>query len=188
MDSPWRVPRSLTVAEKGTMTMSALKRTAVTAASLATAALLLASCSSSSSSSPTTMSGGGGGGTTTSAAPMSTTNLEPYCPATNLNATKTGTKSLSSSGTETDYTTTGSNYQGVLTTCQMGMTQNLHYTVTSSGSGGAGQYGGGGLTGTKSGSYAAVEAGSSGSNVYINVCVWPAKPANTNCGENNQNN
>ena len=172
--------------------MVSIRRTATALGSVAVAAVLFAACSSGSSSStsttmkPTTATTGAMSSTTSPAA--STTSLTPYCPPTNVAATQTGTKAIGSGGTETDYSVTTVKYSDLLSICQIGMTQN-GWTVTSSGGGGANsQYGGGGLSATKGSSYAAVEAGSGGSTVYLNVCVWPSKPADTNCGNNNQNN
>ena len=156
--------------------MVSIRRTATALGSVAVAAVLFAACSSGSSSStsttmkPTTATTGAMSSTTSPAA--STTSLTPYCPPTNVAATQTGTKAIGSGGTETDYSLTTAKYSDLLAICQIGMTQ----------------YGGGGLSATKGSSYAAVEAGSGGSTVYLNVCVWPSKPADTNCGNNNQNN
>ncbi len=164
--------------------MVSIRRSATALGSVAFAAVLLAACSSGSGSSTATT--GAMSSTTSSAA--STTSLTPYCPPTNVAATQTGTKAIGSGGTETDYSVTTVKYSDLLAACQTGMTQN-GWTVTSSGGGGANsQYGGGGLSAIKGSSYAAVEAGSGGSTVYLNVCVWPSKPADTNCGNNNQNN
>jgi len=164
--------------------MVSIRRSATTLGSVAFAAVLFAACSSGSGSSTATT--GAMNSTTSSAA--STTSLTPYCPPTNVAATQTGTKAIGSGGTETDYSVTTVKYSDLLAGCQTGMTQN-GWTVTSSGGGGANsQYGGGGLSAIKGSSYAAVEAGSGGSTVYLNVCVWPSKPADTNCGNNNQNN
>ena len=171
--------------------MVSIRRTATALGSVAVAAVLFAACSSGSSSStsttmkPTTATTGAMSSTTSPAA--STTSF-PYCPSPKVAATQTGTKAIGSGGTETDYSVTTAKYSDLLAVCQTGMTQN-GWTVTSSGGGGANsQYGGGGLSATKGSSYAAVEAGSGGSTVYLNVCVWPSKPADTNCGNNNQNN
>ena len=40
---------------------------------------------------------------------------------------------------------------------------------------------------TKGSRYATFDAGSSGVRTYLDVCVWPTKPADTNCGQNSNN-
>lgn len=54
-------------------------------------------------------------------------------------------------------------------------------TEPGSGTGG-GTGGGAGYTGTNGAAYAVVNAGGAGGDTDVDVCVWPEKPANTECG------
>jgi hypothetical protein len=73
-----------------------------------------------------------------------------------------------------------------------GIWQGEGYTITSSGGGGGGygQYGGSGAgaTGSKSGSFVAVNAGGqSGASTYFSVCAGADEQAVRQCNENNGN-
>ena len=74
-----------------------------------------------------------------------------------------------------------------------GIWQGEGYTITSSGGGGGGygQYGGSGAgaTGSKSGSFVAVNAGGqTGASTYFSVCAGTDEQAVRQCNENNSNN
>jgi type IV secretory pathway VirB10-like protein len=74
-----------------------------------------------------------------------------------------------------------------------GIWQGEGYTITSSGGGGGGygQYGGSGAgaTGSKSGSFVAVNAGGqTGAPTYFSVCAGADEQAVRQCNENNSNN
>ena len=74
-----------------------------------------------------------------------------------------------------------------------GIWQGEGYTITSSGGGGGGygQYGGSGAgaTGSKSGSFVAVNAGGqTGASTYFSVCAGADEQAVRQCNENNSNN
>lgn len=136
--------------------------------------LLLAGCSSSSSSdskSTTTQKG-----STSSTADKSTT------VPTIAGITKSGTKSLTDGGIMTSYTTTG-DASTVISTFEAALKKD-GYTVDGSGGGGSGRWGGAGLTATTANSYVVVSAGGSTSKMYVDVCVWPSKPKNDDCGDN----
>ena len=143
------------------------------------AALLLGACSSSSKSSSTTTTAKSSSSTT--AGGSSTTAKTGTLP-TVAGLTKTGTKTLSDNGTMTSYTASGtaativSSYDTAL--------KGAGYSIASSGSGGAGRWGGGGLTATASGTYVVVSVGGSTSTLYVDVCQWPSKPSNDDCGDN----
>ena len=73
-----------------------------------------------------------------------------------------------------------------------GIWQGEGYTITSSGGGGGGygQYGGSGAgaTGSKSGSFVAVNAGGqTGASTYFSVCAGADEQAVRQCNENNNN-
>ncbi len=74
-----------------------------------------------------------------------------------------------------------------------GIWQGEGYTITSSGGGGGGygQYGGSGAgaTGSKAGSFVAVNAGGqTGASTYFSVCAGADEQAVRQCNENNSNN
>ena len=56
--------------------------------------------------------------------------------------------------------------------------------MASTGNSGYGPSGGGGSTVTEGARYATFDVGSSGARTYLDVCVWPAKPVDTDCGQN----
>jgi hypothetical protein len=59
------------------------------------------------------------------------------------------------------------------------------WTVEGSGGGGSSWGGGGGLSAANGAKYLYVNAGGPSGKTYVNVCVWPTKPHNTSCDENN---
>lgn len=70
-------------------------------------------------------------------------------------------------------------YKAALTARQWNVT-----TIVSS-SGGPGGGGGATYTGTKGDNYGVFDGGGWGDTTYLNVCTWPAKPAEPNCSRQN---
>lgn len=70
-------------------------------------------------------------------------------------------------------------YKAALTAKQWDVT-----TIVSS-SGGPGGGGGATYTGTKGDNYGVFDGGGWGETTYLNVCAWPAKPAEPNCSRQN---
>jgi hypothetical protein len=62
------------------------------------------------------------------------------------------------------------------------------WTVTSTGGGGGGRWGGSGLTATKGSEYLVVSAGGGNGTTYVDVCTWPSKPSDDDCGDNDNQN
>ncbi len=65
------------------------------------------------------------------------------------------------------------------------------WTIESSGGGGDpfGMFGGGaGLTANDGTRYISVNAGGPGGQTFVDACIWPTKPSDTNCGQNNNDN
>ena len=149
---------------------------------LAGLAVLATACSSGGSATPTTS--GGATATTASTAARAATitgrDLAPACPSS---GTPAATDAIASGGTHTSYTFATTDYASIVTACDSGL-RAAGWTVTSTGGGGYGQYGGGGGTATKGSVYGTFDVGSSGSGSYLDVCVWPTRPADTNCGQN----
>jgi len=58
------------------------------------------------------------------------------------------------------------------------------WTVTGSGGTGSSSGGGAGLQATNGPKYLSVNAGGPTGMTYVSVCVWPAKPHDNNCGDN----
>ena len=112
------------------------------------------------------------------------TNLAPACPSS---GTPASSDAIQGGGTHTYYTFATTDYASLVTTATTALTA-AGWTVASTGNSGYGQYGGGGSTVTKGVRYATFDVGSSGTRTYMDVCVWPTKPANTNCGQNSNSN
>jgi hypothetical protein len=158
-----------------------MKKHVAIAACALSVGLLFTACSSSkkSDSSSTTTAAKASASSTTAAASGSTL-------PTIAGITKTGTKSLSDGGTMTSYTTSaaGNSIAGSYETA----VKAAGWSVTSSG-GGGGRWGGSGLSATKGSEYLVVSAGGGGGTTYVDVCTWPSKPKNDDCGSNdNQDN
>ena len=161
--------------------MGAAKRVA-TGAGLVGLAVLLTACSSGgSSSSATTTTVAAARKTSTGGTSATTvTDLAPACPSS---GSPSSTDAIPGGGTHTHYTFATTDYASIVTACDSGL-RAAGWTVTSTGGGGYGQYGGGGGTATKGSVYGTFDVGSSGSGSYLDVCVWPTRPADTNCGQN----
>ena len=146
-------------------------------------AVLLTACSSGGSASSTTTTAGGGTPTTAGTASQ-VTSLAPQCPASGSAMQR---NAIAEGGTHWYYSFAGADYTTIVRHCTTALTS-AGWTVTGTGSGGSGQYGGGGGTAVKGSTYAVFGVGSSGTTSYLDVCVWPTKPASTDCGQNgNQN-
>jgi hypothetical protein len=68
--------------------------------------------------------------------------------------------------------------------------KNAGWTIESSGGGGDpfGMFGGAGLTATNGTRYLKFNAGGPAGKTFIDGCVWPTKPGDDNCGQNNNQN
>lgn len=142
--------------------------------------LLLTACSSDKKSeSPSTTATSGS--STTAAQASSTTAAAGTTTPTIAGLTKTGAKSIGDGGTMTTFTTSAAgnsiagSYEPVV--------KAAGWTVTSSG-GGGGRWGGSGLSATKGAEYMVISAGGGGGTTYVDVCTWPSKPKNDDCGDN----
>jgi hypothetical protein len=58
------------------------------------------------------------------------------------------------------------------------------WAVTVANSGGGGGGGGATYTGTNGATYGVFTGGGYGSTTDVDACAWPAKPSNSNCGQN----
>ena len=92
---------------------------------------------------------------------------------------------MGNKGTQTRYTT-GDDYLTVISDCTAAL-QEADWTVVGDGEGGDGDYGGGGLRGTKGAANVQVEAGDNGSTTYVYVCYWPGPQSDDNCGDKKNN-
>jgi hypothetical protein len=165
----------------------ASRKQLTTGAGLIGLALLMAGCSSGGSAAPTTTAAGTpttAASKTADTAVTTVTNLSPACPGSGSPASS---DAVHGGGTHTYYTLATTDYASVVTNCNSALTA-AGWTVASTGNNGYGRYGGGGSTVTKGARYAVFAVGSSGSRTYMDVCVWPSRPANTNCGQNSNDN
>jgi hypothetical protein len=99
------------------------------------------------------------------------------------NSKSLGTQSISSGGQLARYSTS-TNPAGVIAAYQEAL-PGAGWTVTGGGGGGGGSYGGGaGLQATNGPKYLSVNAGGPAGMTFVSMCVWPSKPHNDNCGDN----
>lgn len=56
------------------------------------------------------------------------------------------------------------------------------WSIVTSGGGGSSWGGGAGLTATRGSAYLVMEAGGESGETNVNLCVWPSKPDDDNCG------
>ncbi len=148
--------------------------------------LLFTACSSDKKSDSSTSTTAKGSSSTTAAASASTTTASAGATLPTIaGITKTGSKAISDGGTMTTYTTTaaGNSIAGSYETA----VKASGWTVTSSG-GGGGRWGGSGLSATKGSEYLVVSAGGGNGTTYVDVCTWPSKPKNDDCGDNDNQN
>jgi hypothetical protein len=148
-------------------------------------ALLMTGCSSGGSASPATTAAVTPTTVSKSAdtAAATVTNLAPACPGP---GTPASSVAIEGGGTHTSYMLATTDHASLVTHCNAALGV-AGWTVTSTGDSGYGQYGGGGSTVTRGATYATFDVGSSGARTYLDVCVWPAKPATTECGQNSDN-
>jgi hypothetical protein len=92
-----------------------------------------------------------------------------------------GTKPIHSGGVLTSYTSSADS-AAVLDSYANGL-PTAGWTVVGSGSGGSGWGGGGGLRATNGPKYLVVRAGGPAGVTFVKVCVWPAKPDNRSCDD-----
>ena len=93
-----------------------------------------------------------------------------------------GTQTLSSGGQQASYSTATSP-SGVIASYKQAL-PTAGWTVTGGGGGGVSYGGGAGLQATNGPKYLSVNAGGPAGLTFVNVCVWPSKPGNDSCGEN----
>jgi hypothetical protein len=119
---------------------------------------------------------------TTSAAPAPTTTAaaaNPVAPAPS-GATQERQDAISEGGQHTYYVTSEAPAQVVA--AYQATLQAAGWTVEGSGGGGYGEYGGGGLTASQGASYLVMNAGGGDGQTHIDICSWPARPAEDGCG------
>ncbi len=98
------------------------------------------------------------------------------------NAKALGTKSISSGGQFARFSTSA-NPGAVISSYQQALA-GAGWTVTDGGGSGWCYGGGAGLQATNGPKYLSVNAGGPAGMTFVSVCVWPAKPNNDNCGDN----
>jgi hypothetical protein len=158
---------------------------AMTGAGLVGLALLVTACSSGGTATTATSAAGTPTTVASKTAVTSTadTTLAPACPGSGSPASS---GAVQGGGTHTSYSFATTDYASIVTACDAAL-RAAGWTVASTGTGGSGRYGGGGSTVTKGTRYATFDVGSSGARAYLDVCVWPTRPADTNCGQNSGN-
>jgi hypothetical protein len=154
----------------------------MTGAGVVGVVLLMTGCSSGGSSFRTTTATTPASQTadTAVAAVAAVTNLAPACPSS---GTPASSDAIQDGGTHTYYSFATSDYASIVTGCNRALS-GAGWTVASTGNSGYGPSGGGGSTVTEGARYATFDVGSSGARTYLDVCVWPAKPVDTDCGQN----
>jgi hypothetical protein len=95
------------------------------------------------------------------------------------NSTALGTGDASSGGKMARYSTSMSS-SSVISSYKQALSA-AGWTVT----GGGGGSGGGGFQATSGPKYLVLDAGGPQGTTYVSVCVWPAKPKDDHCGDNN---
>ena len=98
------------------------------------------------------------------------------------NAKSLGAKSISSGGQLARFSTSA-NPGAVISSYQDALT-GAGWTVAGAGGSGSSYGGGAGLHATNGRKYLSVNAGGPAGMTFVSVCVWPAKPNNDNCGDN----
>ena len=98
------------------------------------------------------------------------------------NAKSLGTQSISSGGQLARFSTSA-NPGAVISSYQQALA-GAGWTVTGSGGTGSSYGGGAGLQATNGPKFLSVNAGGPAGMTYVSVCVWPAKPHDNNCGDN----
>jgi len=98
------------------------------------------------------------------------------------NAKSLGTKSIASGGQLARFSASA-NPGAVISSYQESLTA-AGWTVGGVGGSGSSYGGGAGLHATNGPKYLSVNAGGPAGMTFVSVCVWPAKPNNDNCGDN----
>ena len=118
---------------------------------------------------------------TSAAAAASPAQLQALVPTPAGTVQTYGPDTIANNGIHLNFKVTGSPtdvvkaYKAVL--------EDKGWTVTTivSSSGGSGGGGGATYTGTHGDNYGVFDGGGFGTETYLNVCTWPAKPAEPNC-------
>ncbi len=119
-------------------------------------------------------------GTTTSGAPVDSAQLPSLVPTPANSQVTKGPDSIADNGIHLHFQVDGapsdvlSAYKTALESKGWAVT-----TIVTSGGGGGG--GGGTYTGTNGSAYGVFDGGGYNTTTYLDVCTWPAKPANPNC-------
>jgi hypothetical protein len=91
-----------------------------------------------------------------------------------------GSEAIASGGQHAAYSTSASP-ASVIAAYKQSLLQ-AGWTVTGSSGSGSSWGGGGGLQATNGPKYLSVNAGGPAGTTYVDVCVWPSRPHNDNCG------
>ncbi|KAA0108865.1 hypothetical protein [Mycolicibacterium sp. P1-5] len=146
------------------------------AAALAvTVSLTGTACSSSDSGTKAT----GSSASTTTGVPVDTAKLPSLVPTPAGNQTTKGPDSIPDNGIHLHYQVNGAP-QDVLSAYKSALESKGWAVTTIVTSGGAGG-GGATYTGTNGSAYGVFDGGGYNTTTYLDVCTWPAKPANPNC-------
>lgn len=118
---------------------------------------------------------------TSAAAPASPAALQALVPTPGGTAQTWGPDSIADNGIHLSFKVTGAPTEVV--TAYKAALEGKGWAVTTivSSEGGPGGGGGATYTGTHGDSYGVFDGGGMGTETYLNVCAWPAKPAQPNC-------
>jgi hypothetical protein len=94
-----------------------------------------------------------------------------------------GSESIQERGTHQHFLVNGSPIE--VMDAYKTVLEDAGWTVVVENAGGGGGGGGATYTGTKGDVYGVFVGGGYGSTTDVDSCVWPTKPSNTNCGNNN---
>jgi len=93
-----------------------------------------------------------------------------------------GTQAISSGGQQARHST-AANPGAVIASYKQAL-PDAGWTVTGSGGSGSSYGGNAGLQATNGPKYLSINAGGPAGTTFVSVCVWPSKPHNDNCGDN----
>jgi hypothetical protein len=116
---------------------------------------------------------------TTTGAPVDTAQLPSLVPTPADNQSTKGPDSIADNGIHLHYQVNGVP-QDVLSAYKTALESKGWAVTTIVTSGGAGG-GGATYTGTNGSAYGVFDGGGFNTTTYLDVCTWPAKPANPNC-------
>lgn len=153
---------------------------AIRSAAIAAAVIgLVAGCGSGSDSAKGSSSAASTSAASTAAA--SPAQLQALVPTPAGTAQTYGPDALADNGIHLSFKVTGSPTDVV--TAYKAALEGKGWAVTTivSSNGGPGGGGGATYTGTHGDSYGVFDGGGFGTETYLNVCAWPAKPAQPNC-------